>query len=272
MTQSGPTAETTDRPVIHHVPHPSTEEEVARLTRKLASMRDRLESAEFALSHLGVDGQPLEERLQNMVQAAVAEAQTLRLEARSQIGIIVAEAEQLRAFARQEAESSARDARDEVMKKAEEMIEDANRLRLGAEETATQLIRAEQARAEEAEGRVADLLRSTELAHSEAIRRREEIEEQVVAARAQAQAFVRSASLEAEARARDLTDLAHQQLADAQRQAETIISSAELEARTRLAAVSIPPFAEDPGSQAEISGPEAVRRVDYGRKFGRPQS
>jgi hypothetical protein len=274
VIQTDPSAELTERHVSQQLLPTSSEEEVVRLTRKLASMRDRLESAEFALTHLGAGDQPLEGRLQNLVHAAMAEAQTMRLEARSQIGIIVAEAEQLRAFARQEAESSARQAREEVMKKAEEMLEDANRLRLVAEESAAQVVRAAQAKGEEAEARAADLLRSTELAHSEATRRRSEIEQQVVAARAQAQAFLRSASLEAEARARDLTNLAHQQLADAQRQAEAIISNAEQEARTRLAAASLSLSSEGPGSQQGNSESEdsGFNRVGYGRKFGRPHS
>ena len=57
-----------------------------------------------------------------MVQQAMADAQAMRDDGRRQIEILVAEAEQLRAFARQGAESSAKQAREEVMKKAGEMI------------------------------------------------------------------------------------------------------------------------------------------------------
>ena len=53
----------------------------------LASIGDGLESAEFALSHLGADDQTPDERLQNVVQVALAPAQTLRFGARSQIEI-----------------------------------------------------------------------------------------------------------------------------------------------------------------------------------------
>jgi hypothetical protein len=142
------------------------------------------------------------------------------------------------------------------------------------------VVRAAQAKYEEAQVRATDLLRSTELAHAETMRQRGEIEQQVVAARAQAQAFLRSSRLEAEARARDLTDLARQQLVEAQRQAETIIRNAEQEARLRLQGISAPAGeaqfrreeAAAPGLELHPTEEVRVNRVDHGRKFGRPQT
>lgn len=278
MNQGGQTAE--GRPAVHHLLLPNSEDEVLRLTRELAAVRAKLEAAEFALGHLGSGDQPLEARLQALVQKAMADAQALRTVGRKQVETLVAEAEQLRAFARQGAESSAKQAREEVMKRAGEMLENANRLRLAAEETASQVVRAAQAKYEEAQARATDLLRSTELAHAETMRKRSEIEQQVVAARAQAQAFLRSSRLEAEARASELTDLARQQLGEAQRQAETIVRNAEQEARLRLRAVSNLPstgetsFWRDENVPAPANAAPAevhVNRVDRGRKFGRPQ-
>ncbi len=117
------------------------------------------------------------------------------------------------------------------------------------------------------------------------MRKRSEIEQQVVAARAQAQAFLRSSRLEAEARSRELTDLARQQLTEAQRQAETIIRNAEQEARLRLRGTSAPvgeaQFRREeafaPGAELRsVAGAPTeevrVNRVDRGRKFGRPQT
>jgi hypothetical protein len=278
VNPGGQTAE--GRPAVHHLSLPNAEDEVLRLIRELGAVRAKLESAEFALLHLGPGDQPLEARLQTLVQKAMAEAQALRTVGRKQVETLVAEAEQLRAFARQGAESSAKQAREEVMKRAGEMLENANRLRLAAEETASQVVRAAQAKYQEAQARATDLLRSTELAHAETMRKRSEIEQQVVAARAQAQAFLRTSRLEAEARARELTDLARQQLADAQRQAEIIVRNAEQEARLRLRAVAnLPPTGETsfwrdetvpvPGNAAPAE--VQVSRVDRGRKFGRPQ-
>jgi hypothetical protein len=280
VNPGGQTAEAKGRPVVHHLSLPNSDDEVLGPTRELAAVRARLETAEFALAHLGPGDKPLEARLQSLVQEAMAHAQAVRNEGRKQIQALVAEAEQLRAFARQGAESSAKQAREEVMRKAGEMLENANRLRLAAEETASQVVRAAQAKYEEAQVRATDLLRSTELAHAETMRKRGEIEQQVVAARAQAQAFLRSSRLEAEARARELTDLARQQLAEAQRQAETIVRNAEQEARMRLRDSNGPP----PGGEAQFRREEAlapgvvpteevrVNRVDRGRKFGRPQT
>ena len=280
MNQGGQTADVRGRPAVRHLSISNSDAEVLRLTQELASVRARLESAEFALAHLGSGDKPLEARLQSLVHGAIASAQAIRDEGRKQIESLVAEAEQLRAFARQGAESSAKQAREEVMRKAGEMIENANRLRLAAEETASQVVRAAQAKYEEAQLRATDLLRSTELAHAETMRRRGEIEQQVVAARAQAQAFLRSSRLEAEARARDLTDLARQQLAEAQRQAETIVRNAEQEARLRLRGIS-PPAGGAHVRREEAEAPRLglppaeevrVNRVDRGRKFGRPQT
>jgi hypothetical protein len=281
VSQGGQTTEASSRPAVHHPSPPSPEDEVLRLTRELSAVRARLESAEFALAHLGSGDKPLEARLQAMVQQAVADAQATRDDGRKQIETLVAEAEQLRAFARQGAESSAKQAREEVMRKAGEMLENANRLRLAAEETASQVVRAAQAKYEEAQVRATDLLRSTELAHAETMRKRGEIEQQVVAARAQAQAFLRSSRLEAEARARELTDLARQQLTEAQRQAETIVRNAEQEARMRLRDSNGPPppgeaqFRRDEAAPSRNPAPTEevhVNRVDRGRKFGRPQT
>jgi len=277
VNQGGQTAEMTERAAVHHLSLPNAGDEVLRLTRELAAVRARLESAEFALAHLGSGDEPLEARLQFLVQEAIAAAQAVRDDGRKQIETLVNDAEQLRAFARQGAESSAKQAREEVMRKAGEMLENANRLRLAAEETASQVVRAAQAKYEEAQARATDLLRSTELAHAEAMRKRDEIDQQVVAARAQAQAFLRSSRLEAEARARDLTDLARQQLAEAQHQAETIVRNAEQEARLRLKGVS-PPTGEAqfrreesaPGPGLPQTEEVRVNRVDHGRKFGRP--
>jgi hypothetical protein len=282
VNQGGPTAEATERVAVHNLAPPNSTDEVLRLTRELAAVRAKLDSAEFALSHLGSSEQPLEARLQTLVRHAMAEAQALRLEGRRQVETLVAEAEQLRAFARQGAESSAKQARDDVMKRAGEMLENANRLRLAAEETAAHVVRAAEAQYEEAKARANDLLRSTELAHAETMRKRAEIEQQVVAARAQAQAFLRSSQLEAEARARDLTDLARQQLVDAQRQAETIIRNAEQEARMKLrgstsadapASSETSFWREETVPQSDRANPDQARvnRVDRGRKFGRPQ-
>ncbi|HUP14712.1 MAG TPA: hypothetical protein VM848_01450 [Acidimicrobiia bacterium] len=279
MNSGGQTAEANGRPAVHHLSLPTTDDELLLVAQELAAVRARLESAEFALAHLGSGNEPLEARLQSLVQAALADAQEVRNEGRKQIETLVAEAEQLRAFARQGAESSAKQAREEVMKKAGEMLENANRLRLAAEETASHVVRAAQAKYEEAQVRATDLLRSTELAHSETVRKRSEIEQQVVAARAQAQAFLRSSRLEAEARAREMTDLARQQLTDAQLQAETIIRNAEQEARLRLRGTSAP-VGEAQFRREEVLAPgqaastEEVRvnRVDRGRKFGRPQT
>jgi chromosome segregation ATPase len=280
VNPGGQTAEAKGRPAVHHLTLPNPDDEVLRLTRELAAVRAKLESAEFALAHLGSGDKPLEARLQSLVQEAVADAQAVRNEGRKQIETLVAEAEQLRTFARQGAESSAKQAREEVMRKAGEMLENANRLRLAAEETASQVVRAAQAKYEEAQVRATDLLRSTELAHAETMRKRAEIEQQVVAARAQAQAFLRTSRLEAEARARELTDLARQQLAEAQRQAEAIVRAAEQEARIRLRDSNGPP----PAGEAQFRREEAlapgvapteevrVNRVDRGRKFGRPQT
>lgn len=280
MTQGGQTADLRGRPAVRHLALSTADAEVLRLTQELDSVRARLEAAEFALAHLGPSDQPLGARLQALVDEAVAAAQAIRDDGRKQIETLVTEAEQLRAFARQGAESSAKQAREEVMKKAGEMIENANRLRLAAEETAARVVRAAQAKYEEAQVRATDLLRSTELAHAETMRRRGEIEQQVVAARAQAQAFLRSSRLEAEARARDLTDLARQQLAEAQRQAETIVRNAEQEARLRLGGITAPAGGfQVRREETEASGlglpstEEArVNRVDRGRKFGRPQT
>lgn len=280
MTQGGQTADIKGRPAVRHLSLSNSDAEVLRLTQELASVRARLESAEFALAHLNSGDKPLGVRLQTLVDGALAAAQAIRDDGRKQIETLVAEAEQLRAFARQGAESSAKQAREEVMRKAGEMIENANRLRLAAEETASQVVRAAQAKYEEAQVRAADLIRSTELAHAETMRRRGEIEQQVIAARAQAQAFLRSSQLEAEARARDLTDLARQQLAEAQRQAETIVRNAEQEVRIRLGGISPPagdghvPPKETGGTCLGLPPAEEVRvnRVDRGRKFGRPQS
>jgi hypothetical protein len=266
------------QPAVRHLSIPTSEDEILRLTGELAEVRARLESAEFALAHLGPGNQPLERRLEELLQKARADADRVRSEGRRHVQILVAEAEQLRAFARQGAESSARQAREEMMNKAGEMIEDANRLRLAAEETAALLARAAQAKYQEAQARANDLLRSTELAHAETIRKRSEIEQQVTAARAQAQAFVRSSRLEAEARARELTDLARQQLAAAQQQAEVIIRNAEHEARRRLKLANQSPtedpfWRDQPAAEHNAVAPEAgrINRVDHGRKFGRPQ-
>jgi hypothetical protein len=266
------------QPAVRHLSIPTSEDEILRLTGELAEVRARLESAEFALAHLGPGNQPLERRLEELLQKARADADRVRSEGRRHVQILVAEAEQLRAFARQGAESSARQAREEMMNKAGEMIEDANRLRLAAEETAALLARAAQAKYQEAQARANDLLRSTELAHAETIRKRSEIEQQVTAARAQAQAFVRSSRLEAEARARELTDLARQQLAAAQQQAEVIIRNAEHEARRRLKLANHSPtedpfWRDQPAAEHNAVAPEAgrINRVDHGRKFGRPQ-
>ena len=279
MNSGGQTAEATGRPAVHHLPLPNSDDELARLAQELRAVRAKLESAEFALAHLGSGDEPLEARLQSLVQAAMADAQEVRDEGRKQIETLVAEAEQLRAFARQGAESSAKQAREEVMKKAGEMLENANRLRLAADETASHVVRAAQAKYEEAQARATDLLRSTELAHAETMRKRSEIEQQVVAARAQAQAFLRSSRLEAEARARELTDLARQQLTEAQRQAETIVRNAEQEARHRLRGTSAPVGEaqfrrEEALAPGQVAPTEEVRvnRVDRGRKFGRPQT
>lgn len=280
MTQGSQAADVMGRPAAHHLSVPTADDEVVRLTRELAAVRAKLESAEFALAHLGSGDTPLEARLQSLVRGAMAAAQAVREEGRKRVETLVGEAEQLRDFARQGAESSAKQAREEVMRKAGEMIENANRLRLAAEATASQVVRAAQAKYEEAQVRATDLLRSTELAHAETMRRRGEIEQQVVAARAQAEAFVRSSRLEAEARARELTDLARQQLADAQRQAETIVRNAEQEARLRLRGIAAPAgeaeyrreMTAQPGLELPSTEEMRVNRVDHGRKFGRPQT
>jgi hypothetical protein len=280
VTQGSQAADVRGRPAVHHLSLPTADDEVVRLTRELAAVRAKLESAEFALAHLGSGDTPLEARLQSLVRGAMAAAQAVREEGRKRVETLVGEAEQLRDFARQGAESSAKQAREEVMRKAGEMIENANRLRLAAEATASQVVRAAQAKYEEAQVRATDLLRSTELAHAETMRRRGEIEQQVVAARAQAEAFVRSSRLEAEARARELTDLARQQLADAQRQAETIVRNAEQEARLRLRGIAAPAgeaeyrreMTAQPGLDLPSTEEVRVNRVDHGRKFGRPQT
>jgi hypothetical protein len=245
----------------------------------LASIRDRLEAAEFVLSHLGPNGVGLDIRLQSLVDQATAEVRGVRAESRRQIQMLVAEAEELRELARQGAASAAGQAREEVMKKATEMLEDANRLRLAAEEAASQILRSAEAKYEEAQARANDLNRSSEQAHAEAIRQRSNIEQQVVAARGQAQAFLRSSRLEAEARARELTDLAHRQLADAQRQADSIVRTAEHEARLKLGVLATTGLAGGPVGGEKLAGPvnagsaeQPANRVDRGRKFGRPQS
>ena len=111
------------------------------------------------------------------------------------------------------------------------------------------------------------------------MRKRSEIEQQVIAARAQAQAFVRSSRLEAEARARELTDLAHSNspppsgrrrrssATPSRRRGETQGSKVPLDrekpVQAREAAPSHNPAPTEEGR---------INRVDHGRKFGRPQT
>lgn len=257
-----------------------SEREVLRLRRELRSTRDRLEAAEFVLAHLGQNGEGLETRLQSLVDKATADVGGMRAEGRRQVQMLVAEAEELRALAREGAAAAASQARDEVVKRAGEMLEDANRLRVAADHAASQTLRSAQAKYQEAEARATDLNRAAEQAHADVFRQRSDLEQQIVAARGQAQAFLRSSRLEAEARARELTDLAHRQLADAQRQGESIVRTAEHEARRILGVVPNADPTWKPGPEnaslvrpVNAASPETqVNRVDHGRKFGRPQS
>lgn len=208
-------------------------DEVARLRQELAATRDKLEAAQWALAHLGSTSTPLDQRLQAMVDQAVAEAQLIKAEARQHVEALVTEAEHLRAFAKQGAEGSARQARHEVVQKASAMIEDANKLRATAELQAAELLRTAQARYQEVKARAEDLQRTAQHALSEALERRAEVDRQVAEARERAGALMRAAQADAEARSNELIDLARKQLYAAQQEAEQIIQVAEQNSRTK---------------------------------------
>lgn len=208
-------------------------DEVARLRQELAVSQDKLEAAEWALAHLGSATKPLEQRVQEMVEQAVAEAQRVRAEARIYVETLVAEAEQLRNFARQGAESSAKQARQEVVDKAGAILEDAKNLRATAEQQAAQHLRAAQARYQEVKARADDLQRSTEQTLAEALERKAELDRQVAEARERAAAIMRVARTEAEARSRELIELAQKQLHIAQQEAERILRTAERASRSQ---------------------------------------
>jgi hypothetical protein len=206
-------------------------DEVARLRQELAVSQDKLEAAEWALAHLGSATKPLAQRVQKMVEQAVAEAQHVRAEARTHVETLVAEAEQLRNFARQGAESSAKHARQEVVDKAGAMLEDAKNLRATAEKQAAQHLRAAQARYQEVKARADDLQRSAERTLAEATERKAELDRQVAEARERAAAILRVARTEAEARSRELIALAQKQLHIAQQEGERILRAAERASR-----------------------------------------
>jgi vacuolar-type H+-ATPase subunit H len=210
---------------------PNEPEDVAGLQRELAVVRDKLEAAEWALAHIGSATKPLEDRLKRLVSEAVTEAQRIRTEARTQVEALIAEAEQLKDFARQGAEASAEQARQEVVDKAQAMLDNASRLQAAAEEQAAHHLRAAQARYQEVKTRAVDLQRTTEQALNEAIERKNEVDRQVAEARERAASIIRLAQGEAEARSNELIELARKQLHQAQQEAEQIIRRAEQVAR-----------------------------------------
>ncbi len=265
---------------VRHLATPSPEDEVARLTRELAAVRARLESAEFALTHLGPGDQPLEARL----EAHGAESRGRRPEPcgrRPQAG------RDPRRRSRAASGLCPPGRRIERQAGSRRSDEEGERDARGCQPSPA---RRRRDRCQVGPGRPGQISKRPRRGPTTCSARpswptpkpsasdpRSSSRSSPPAPRPQA--FIRSSRLEAEARARELTDLAHQQLADAQRQAETDHPRMP---NTKPDEDSRHPITHRPRSRsgatnlrpgkAQPRRPRGhVNRVDHGRKFGRPQ-
>ncbi len=207
---------------------------IARLQAELAAMATRLESAEWALSHLGGEA-PLEQRLHILAERAVAEAQRIREEARHQAERVVAEADQLRSFARYGAQQAAGQARDEIARQAEALLEDAARLRTAAQKEAAHIIRSAELQRELIGAQMEEISRMAQDIYADASARRQEVDAMIAQARGQADLILRQARTAAEARGRELLEAAGRRLKSAQEDADKMVELASQNVRRRRA-------------------------------------
>ena len=193
------------------------------LRRDLEATRARLAEAEWALAHLQPDGSVLDERLRDMVASARAEALEIRERARQQAEQLVIEAERLRLMAEQAAQGGTEHARKEIARKVTDMVSNADQLRINAERQAAEII----AHARESVSPQLNRIEDLEAQIAEAEAKLGAIDTELRDARRQADSIVRNARLEADARVEELTERARQRLEAARIEAERIVSAAQ---------------------------------------------
>lgn len=196
--------------------------DIEQLGLEVDTLRARLQEAEWALAHLGSSNSPLEARISEMLSAARQEALLTRTEARQQAESLVREAEKLRVMAQHAAAGGTDQARKDVARKVNEMVEGADQLRRNAERQAAELIKEAEASVAPAEARANELAQL--IADRELELRR--IEGDLADARRQADSIIRHAKVEAEARIEEMSERARQRLEAAQLEAERIIATA----------------------------------------------
>jgi hypothetical protein len=197
-----------------------------QLGSEIDSLRARLAEAEWLLAHLGGE-HPLEERIAAMLAAAREEARVTKLQARQQAEQLVREAEHLRAMAQTAAAGGTEQARREVARKVNEMVESADLLRRNAEKQAAELIKEAKESVAPAEARAAELAQLIADRQLELIRAESELAD----ARRQADSIIRHAKIEADARVEDMTAQAKQRLEAARIEAERILATAQERSR-----------------------------------------
>jgi F0F1-type ATP synthase membrane subunit b/b' len=209
--------ETTDLTII----------DIDSIHRDLDQARARLAEAEWALTHLGPSGAPLEDRAQNLILAARNEAAQIKAEARRQAESLVREAERLRAMAEQAAAGGSEQAKRQIAQKVSEMVANADQLRINAERRAADLMKQAQEAVAPAQARTEELARLIERQETEL----GELHAMVKEARTKADAIIRHAQVEAAARVEELTERARQRLEAARIEAERIVAAANDRAR-----------------------------------------
>ncbi len=206
---------------------PSDQLDIERLTAELDYLRSRLAEAEWALAHLASPDRPLDDRLAQMLAAAREEAALTRLEARQQSEELVREAERLRLMAETAAAGGTEQARKDVARKVNEMVDGADQLRRNAERQAAELVREAKESIAPAEARAAELAQLIADRQLELVR----TESDLLDARRQADSIIRHAKVEADARVEEMTESAKQRLEAARLEAERIIATAQERSR-----------------------------------------
>ena len=210
---NGTTSSSHDRTAAVH-----SDGEVAQLKREVADLRSQLESAVWALSHLGGDA-PLDRRAQALVSHALAEAERIRSEARNKVEQVVADAERLRELARQGAHEAAQQARGHVSKEAHRLLVDATQLTAAAQKEAEDMRRRAKPCAI-VQQQIEEIGRTAEEIYADATKRRQEVDGMIAQAREQADHILRNARAAAEQRSRELTESAQRRLKTAQEDAD----------------------------------------------------
>lgn len=193
------------------------------LRHELETIRSRLVEAEWALAHLGPDGEALENRILAMVDAARREAATIREEARTQAESLVNEAERLRLMAEQAAAGGTEHARKEIARKVADMVAKADQLRISAERQAAEIIATAKESVAPQLARIEQL--DAQIAASEA--KLAGVDAILIDARNKADSIIRNARIEADARVEELTERARGRLEAARLEAERILASAQ---------------------------------------------